>query len=789
MHAEELRVDSAAPLATRGTVAVGADAAALELRQGATRVSANAPSLRVRARLRGQPPYAVDAELPIARLRVVDARKRALVDGAARLSVHATDVVPDAARPKRTRGRVQVALVVGALDASVDADKAADSVRLEVAAHAPTLALVEPFVAGTGGADVPWSKMALALTSKGRVERLWSSAPSLEEKTELAVDRPALRRGGRALAAERLELETSSSGTMLRHQGTLALRARALRLGDGAPGDRRLDTSWSVDAAAPSVRVKLDAAGDAGPKIALSASLGFDRTRRAVTYDLDGRLAKLTPLAALAPGGDAGFDLDALELAFSAKGSMAGLVTDVDAARGVRFARDPLATLAAAGTIDVSLANLAWARGDRELSVPKAHWHAVLATDGDRRLVHGRIDADSLELAVGNHELDLGGIRDDIDASIGGDLRIGVAELTHRLALRSVTQDFAPGYRVGSLTLDLKARRDRDGVVHIAELRLDNRAAGSSFSVAGALDAGRERRSLSLHGELTQDLARLWTVSQELTARGNTSLSLRLDSGDLRVFHLLAALHVHGATFRSARAGVAVDAMEGEIPLSADVVVDDKGARLFRSRRGNAYSELRFADQQPLYSRQSFLSIARVDTPLVSFGPLAGNLRVDNNVVSLSQLELSVRGGRVTGQCILDWEPDDTNIQLRVRASDVHSSHGEPFDGNAAVVVSTAQRSVEGRAEILRIGRRHLLDLLNLQDPHHADPGVNRIRRALALGYPDHVRLAFNHGFANVKVTFGGLARLVSVDELRGIPMGPIIDKALAPLQRKEEEQ
>jgi translocation and assembly module TamB len=489
------------------------------------------------------------------------------------------------------------------------------------------------------------------------------------------------------------------------------------------------------------------------------------------------------------PPGAAGFDLDTLDVTFRGKGSMAGLVRDIEPGGRVRFQPEPLATLAADGTLDAVVAGLAWSAGDRELSVPKAHWHAVLATDGVRRLVHGTLDADSLELAVGDHEIDIGGIRDDIDASIGGDLRFGVAELTHRLAVRNVTQAFAPGYRVGGVTLDIKARRDQDGIVHIAELRLENRAAGTSFAVHGGLDAGRERRSLTLRGELTQDLGKLWAVPQELAARGSASLALKLDSGDLRVFHALLALHLRGATVRLPRAGVAITSLDGEIPIGADVVLDAKSARLLRSSRGNAYSELRFADQQPLQSRHSFISVEHVDTPVASFGPIAGNLRIDNNVVSLSQLEMGLRGGRVTGQCIFDWDPEDSTVQLRVRASDVRSSHGEPFDGNAAVVISTGQRSVEGRAEILRIGRRHLLDLLNLQDPHHADEGINRIRRALALGYPKHVRLAFNHGFANVKIDFGGLARLVSIDELRGISMGPIIDKALAPLQSKEEEE
>jgi hypothetical protein len=141
---------------------------------------------------------------------------------------------------------------------------------------------------------------------------------------------------------------------------------------------------------------------------------------------------------------------------------------------------------------------------------------------------------------------------------------------------------------------------------------------------------------------------------------------------------------------------------------------------------------------------------------------------------------MGVRGGSITGQCGIDWDGPKSTFELHVRASGVQSSHGEPFDGNIAVAISAADRSVEGRAEILRIGERHLLDLLDLQDPMHLDPAINRIRSALGFGYPESLRLVFDHGFASAHLELGGLARLVSIGELRGIPMGPIVDKMLA---------
>ena len=140
-------------------------------------------------------------------------------------------------------------------------------------------------------------------------------------------------------------------------------------------------------------------------------------------------------------------------------------------------------------------------------------------------------------------------------------------------------------------------------------------------------------------------------------------------------------------------------------------------------------------------------------------------------------------GGSITGQCGVDWDGPRSSVELHVRASGVQSTHGEPFDGNIEVAVSAADRTVEGRAEILRIGERHLLDLLDLQDPQHVDPAMNRVRTALGFGYPDSLRLVFDHGFASAHLELGGLARLVSIGELRGIPMGPIIDKMLMSMQ------
>jgi hypothetical protein len=785
-HVEELRVDTAVPLATRGQVTVTARAANVDAVHAATHAIADGVATTVRAHLRGEPPYAVEVEAPIARLRVLS-EGRALVDGASTVTLRASEVRPDLTRAQRTRGKLHADVTLGALALAVDADKAPDAVDYKLHADAASLALLRPLVPRDAAWHAPWDRMSLTLASDGRLEHL--AAPSLREHTTLAVGHAAFDGPKGSVAADRVEAELTSQGTPQKHDVTLELRTRALAVGGAAQGDTAIHAQAAYDRRASTAHVKVATLGDKGPLVALDAALGFARARRAVTYELDGKVGRLASLAPLVQGGAAGFDYEHLGVAIKASGSLAGLVHDVDKNGAVHFVDDPLRTLAADGTLDLAVDNLDWSRGDREVGAPHARWHAILATAGDRRLVHGTLTVDALELDFGDHSIVLRDVRDDIDGSITGDLRAGVASLDHHLGIQKVTQDLVEHYRMGDLTLDIKAHRDADGVVHIGELALGNRVGGTTLSLHGGIDAGAERRSLSLQGKLEQDLSRPWAAPGEMQGSGRVAVQLRLDSGNLRVYHALAAVRISGATIKLPQAGVTIEKMDGEIPLTADLVSDAKGMHLLRSSNVNSYSELRFADQHPLLSRPSFVSIARIVTPLVTLAPLVGNLRVDDNIVSLNQLELGVRGGRVTGLAILDWREEGATAQLRVRASDVKSSHGEPFDGNAALIVSTRDRTVDGRAEIIRIGKRHLLDLLDLDDPHHADAAVNRVRRALSLGYPDHVRLTFKHGFADAKIEFGGLARLVRVDELRGIPMGPVIDKALAPLEKKQQEE
>jgi hypothetical protein len=354
--------------------------------------------------------------------------------------------------------------------------------------------------------------------------------------------------------------------------------------------------------------------------------------------------------------------------------------------------------------------------------------------------------------------------------------------LTQRTVLRTVEQDYVPEYPLGDLALFVAAERHPDGVIRIVDLKLANGAGGTTLGVTGNVDLGDGRRTLSVTTDVGQDLARLTRAPERFSGRGQLAVEANLTSPDFALFRVRAALKAKDVFLDLPSAKSSLEAANGEVPITVALEVGKDGVALRADEKRSPYSMLRFADQHPLLSRSGFLSVGSLKTPLVTIAPLVGNLAIEQNVVSLRQFEMGVRGGSITGQCGLNWDGPKSTLELHVRASAVQSSHGEPFDGNIAVVIAAGDRTVEGRAEILRIGERHLLDLLDMQDPLHTDKAMNRIRTALTVGYPDRLRLVFDHGFASARLELGGLARLISIGELRGIPMGPLVDRFVAPL-------
>jgi hypothetical protein len=231
---------------------------------------------------------------------------------------------------------------------------------------------------------------------------------------------------------------------------------------------------------------------------------------------------------------------------------------------------------------------------------------------------------------------------------------------------------------------------------------------------------------------------------------------------------------------------IAVRDMNGELPILEEVVMGPNGAEMVGRGELGVYPQLRFSDHQPFLGTADYLSIAEISVGDKRMGPLAGNVRLDHDVLALDQLELAALGGKITGQCQIEARGPDTRVTFRGKVTGIKPSSGDDrLDANAALTLLPYRMGLEGRVEIVTIGRRHLLDLLDVWDPYHADVSANRVRLGLKLGYPKQVRLKFLHGFASLAVELGGLAGVVRIDEIRGIPIGPALSRYLAPVLEK----
>ncbi len=724
-----------------------------------------------------------------------DARARAgsLAARDGRFDLTLDGVRPNPADPPAIRGKVDLVGGAGGLSTRAsDGDTAADAFAIQAHVDVPsagaadyTIQLGAGSFAKTPAVGPGWKAGAIALRSAGHVEGWRGGSPSVRHETHLEAQGLDLGR----VTARSIDLSLRSQGDATRHEGTLDLKAVGLVFDRAAPSDDHVTLAAKLDRSRPSLHVDLKTEGRVASK--LTATVSFDRTHRAIVYDVDGHIGSLAPIApalAGAPGLE-GFDFSKLELSVTARGDALGVVSRVTGDGVVDLEPQPLRTALVEGTVDVRADHLRWAQGDTAFETPSATWHGTFGGAVGRRTLDSHIEVASFHLGLGRNQLDLGGVVDEASAVVTRDLSDPDVALTQKLAVQTVRQDFLPPYPVGDVDLSLAMSRDHDGIFHVSEMNARNGAGGTAVDLTGGVDLGAGRRRLSINATVDQNLAPLSTEPRRFEGSGAVHFTATVESPDMAIFRARLDLKAAGVRVRAPRAGLEIDGLDGEIPVNATFDVGQDGVSMRRSLRLNPYSLLRFADQHPLMVRSGYISVARLKTPFATVAPLVGNLEVDQNVVSLRQFEMGLRGGHVSGECALDWEGKHSTVELHVRANGVQSSHGEPFDGNIAVSFAAADRSVEGRAEVLRIGPRHLLDLLDMQDPTHVDPVINRVRGALALGYPKHLRLVFDHGFASAKLDLGGLGSLISIGELHGIPMGPIIDKFLSPALDNPDKQ
>ena len=776
LNLEQLYPSWFQPVLARGDVAVSADVLSLDASLPASRFSADSITIKARSRLDGHAPYGGQVDVNASGVEVFAGGRRLVARTSARVGIHLEDVLPDVDHPLGTQGVIHASVNFDQGRAYLDAIKRADAIAYSLRANARSLKGVRPYLSPALAKAADWDTMAIALRSSGRVERISSRDPQFEQDASVNVDTPAFR----AVSARSLTLDLHSQGTMWHQQAVASLRLSALAIAGAAPNDDTVALSATLDRAPLSLR--LQAVVDGRVKAQVLASTSFNRDARAVVYDLEGRLwdlARVAPLAARVPGLK-GFDLSRLELGIAARGSLLGVVSNVSSGGSVQLEPDPLRTAAIEGTADVRVAKLRWARGDASLEVPTAEWHGEMRSDGARRTLEVRGNIDATRLRFGHHQVDLAGIAEEATATVVGHLTNPTIDLTQRATVRAVEQDLIVEYPVGDVTLVMSARRDSEGLLRISGMNVYNGSGGTTLAIEGGVDFVNRRRRLSMTADVVQNLEPLSAFPARFAGRGNVELRAKVESPDLSVFRTFLDLKLAGVHVSMPGARVEADSVDGEIPIT---LVFDAGHKTLPARpdvRLDPYAQVRLTDRGPLLRRSGFLSIGRISTPVLSAAPFIGNLELSQNVVSLRQFEMGVRGGWLAGECALKLDADHSTLDAHLRANGIQSSYGEPFDGNVALVVEANNRMIEGRAEVLRMGRRHLLDLLDMEDPLRLDASMNRVRGALDWGYPKRIHVALENGYASAHIELGGLAQFISLGDIGGVPTGPIVDRIIA---------
>ncbi|MGM0576125.1 MAG: hypothetical protein ACQEXJ_10390 [Myxococcota bacterium] len=803
--------------APTGLVTARVFLATAEARTPARDVRGREVRVEVAGLLTPGPPYRARGHARAKELRVVPRRGPAPppLEGP-RVAFTADGVHPDAEQPSRSTGRATLTAALGPLhmEASLDkeeADAARTTADLRLEAPGEHVRWLPPSARRPAG---------LSLRRLGGEARVEASASGLHEarpRVEATVDgvlrRVDVRGPPLDLRTARLDLHAGVAGSEEAFEAEASLELaspRLQRLEMGGPLKAEGEATW--DGGGPRLVVDLDIEGPGAPTARLDATVSHDRRTRRLQYDVVAALGGLEKVGLLMPADtvpEQAPRVVADEITLSLEGALAGLVQRFDGIRPVPV-RPLFEDLDGQQSLEIVARGLDLDVGDLEAASPQ------LRLAADARATDGRVDgqvelqAESLQVASGAREIDAKGLGLRLEAASRGPVRSGVitASLDGRLA--GLEQSFAPGLPVEDLTLSARASLERLTGLRLDRFVLDNPAGGTRLAFTGAMDGLRiaayvpeawagwdgaddvetipGRQSLTLEGVLTQDVKRLTgtkAAGGRVKGDGRLSVPFQVESGDRSLFRVLAAVEAQDVDLFVPAANLDVKGLSGSVPVEQHLAVGaglEGGWRLLPLALPNTWRRVRFHDVHPYLAGESFLTAEHIRWQGLKIGPVAANLRVLRNVFSLDQLQIALPHGSVSGQIVAEYVPGDSMISFRGDVTGLLPKKGEEaLDANAALVFRPEQLDLRGRVQIVRMSREHLRDILDLLDPYHANPDINQIRGVLSLGYPKYARMRIEHGFLSAHVELGGLASIVRLGDIRAVPVGPLLERWVAP--------
>ena len=615
----------------------------------------------------------------------------------------------------------------------------------------------------------------------------------------LSAERVAV--GKRRFRAPRSSVEVRRTGA---DQYALGARITADRVSWGSfPRDAK--SSFELQALVDAQKPALDAdaslaiAGGAPTKASLQASQNASMTR----YELDVGGTDAGPLLGALLFEDGGLSSDELSFAFESSGTFRGLFSK-DESGALVPSRAPLRT--ARGTHRSGL------RVERLSLLRVGLTHQIRGLDVEASSTHESPGRGSLDARASMKEALYGESERPMSLhDYAQSLNVAYAAIHGAPSFTVKTdgtfdhldQPYVRQYPIRDVSFGAEVDVDDTEVFAVRHAYMRNAAGGTAFEAKGSYEGWRDairstevcttglrgcpevasmygREAAMVTGTFEQDFS-FWRSTERTKSGGSIVIPFTVESGDLNTYRVLATTEIHDVILELPEHGLLIENLDALIPVDQEFATAPEFF-MVPARSNNAIAQKRFFDLYPFTKRDSFLTVDRVQLGQEVVGPVAANVHVAGSTIAMDQLHAEYRNGFVTGQFRADVSQDNPKVLFRGHLTGVRVKDGDDvLDANLAITFVPTTLIVEGKAQIVRVGKEHLYEMIDVLDPYHEDEDLNRVRLGLKFGYPKFVLIKLNEGLMNAKIDLGGLAGAVRIDEIKGIPVTPFLEQYVQP--------
>ncbi|MBW2509154.1 MAG: hypothetical protein JRE81_11020, partial [Deltaproteobacteria bacterium] len=568
---------------------------------------------------------------------------------------------------------------------------------------------------------------------------------------------------------------------------------------------RDAESSLMIDGSLDSARRELEAsaalsiAGGAQTDLDLSASHGAAGTR----YALELTGSEAGPLLGWLLFDDGGQSGDALDFSLQSRGDFRGLLHE-DQSGSLALSREPLRTLRGTHESEVEVGRAALTRNGvthalegLQLTVKSTH-----EAPGRGRL-EAEIALDELRYGEAGWELTLREYDHQLQTAYAALYGAPSFAIETRGTIAEMRQPYFRQYPLENATFGAQVDVDATQVVAVRKAYFRNPAGGTRFEAHAAYEGWQEalretevctagiegcpevvsmygRESLLIAGTFEQDFG-FWQSTERTKSSGSFAMPFTIESGDLNTYRVIASAELRDVMLELPQYGLLIDDLDALIPIEQEIATRPH-VFVVRTAAANAMAQKRFFDLYPFTKRESFFTLDRIQLGQETLGPIAANLQVVGPSLAMDQLHAAYRGGFITGQVLGDFSRDDAKVGFRGNVTGVKPKDGKGvLDANVAMTFVPSTLILEGKAQVVRISKDHLYEVIDVLDPYHEDEELNRVRLGLKFGYPKFVLVKMDEGLMNAKIELGGLAGAVRIDEIKGIPVTPFIELYVQP--------